>query len=197
MLALYLSLCNSEEENYKITYIYEKYYDLMYRAVYRVVPNAETARDLVYDTMVKIIKNSETIRMVNECSLKSYLITAAKHTAFDHTRIKSNQPMVDIDELYAYLDTQSVSDSMQELLITQERYDEVVRCIRTLPDTLQEACCLKYVCELDDKAIATALNISYANVAMRVHRGRALLQKKLAEVRNNEKINMMTFKKLF
>lgn len=57
MLALYLSLCDSEEQQNKLIYIYEKYYDVMYRAAYKVIRNTETARDLVHETMIKIIKN--------------------------------------------------------------------------------------------------------------------------------------------
>lgn len=187
MLALYLSLCDSEEQQNKLIYIYEKYYDVMYRAAYKVIRNTETARDLVHETMIKIIKNGTALSIENELSLKNYLAITAQNLAIDYMRVKENQPMVDIDELYGELQNEAAPDLMSDLLIDQEQYDRLVQCIRELPDTLQKACYLKYVCEMGDQAIATELNISYASAAMRIHRGKALLQKKLAEVRNNEK----------
>lgn len=190
MLALYLSLCATEEDRHKITYIYENYYATMYSAVYSVVKNADIAPDLVHDTMIKLIKHSETVRLDDEFPLKTYIIAVAKNTARDYVRSKENQPTEDIDELYACLDTEEAAASALDLLIDQERYDELVQCIRSLPDTYKEACYLKYVCEMEDGAIATALNISYANAAMRIHRGRTLLQKRVAEIRKDQKYMM-------
>ena len=186
MLALYLSLCDSEEQQNKIIYIYEKYYDVMYRAVYNVIQDTETARDLVHETMIKIIKNGTALAIDNELSLKSYLAITAQNTAIDYMRVKDNQPKMDIDELYEISENEAAPDMWIDFWIGQERYDRLVQYIRELPDKLHEACYLKYVCEMGDQAIATELNISYANAAMRVHRGKALLQKKLAEVRENE-----------
>ena len=187
MLALHFASHNSDKKESKLSHMYKKYYPDMFRAIYRIIPNEEISRDLVHDTMVKVLENNTVTQIENELSIRSYLVVSAKHAALDYTRVRENQPFANIDEVYAYLDKENTTDSLSELLITQERYNDVVQCIRNLPDTLKEACYYKFVCEMDDAQIAEKLNITYANAAMRIHRGRVLLRKKLAEVYKNEK----------
>ena len=186
MLALYLSLCSSEDESHKVMFIYDNYYRLMYAAAYDIVQDPEVLPDIMQDTLVKLIRNSATIRIEGGFPLKNYVTRAAKNAAIDYLRVMGGKGTLDIDDLPGYQEAEDPSASVPELLISRENYNQVVQCIHALPDTYRDACNMRYLYGMDDKAIAEELHISYDNAAMRVHRGRKLLQKMIAEVRKNE-----------
>lgn len=186
MLALYLSMCTTDEQRNKISYIYETYYTLMYRAVYSIVYDADVAPDIVHDAMIKLIRSNEPILLDNEPSLKSFLSTVAANTAKDYLRVRTKKTTADIEDLSGYLDKESAEPSAWDIMIGDISFYNLVQCIRTLPHTYKDVCYLKYVCELGDQEIADKLHVKYSTVAMRVHRGRKILQQRMTEVQRSE-----------
>ena len=159
----------------------------MYRAVLDVVKNEEICSDIVHDTMIKLINNSKTIRIDGSFPLKTYVAVAAKNAAIDYLRVNGKKDSMATEDLSSRWDIEDDSAAVIDVVVGNDQYDKLVQFIRELPDTYKNVCYLKYVCDLDEREIAAVLDITYANAAIRVHRGRKLLQEKIAEVQKNEK----------
>lgn len=187
MLELYLSICETEEDKQKISYIYEGYYQLMYCAAWDIVKNDDNAADIVHDTMLKLIKNSQTISIDGEFPLKTYVTVAVKHAAIDYLRVVGKKDSMTTEDISSHWDIEDDSTDVINAVIEKDEYERIVQYIRELPDKYKNVCYLRYVSDLNESEIAQVLNISYANVATRLHRGRKMLQKRIEEVRKNEK----------
>ena len=187
MLTLYMSMCASDEEQQRIAYIYEHYYDLMYRAVYQVVQDENVTPDIVHDTMLRLIKSNQTQHVRNGAVLQTYVCIVARNTALEHLRLHDKKVTSDIEAASADADMENPVFCVSDIMIRKEKYNRLVQCIMELPEVLKDACYLRYVCNLSDQEIAPILNIPAQSVAMRVCRGRKILQDKIEEVRRNEK----------
>lgn len=181
MIELLLSSCDTEQEQQDIQYIYDNYYDIMYRAAYSVVKSREIALDLVHDTMLRLIKNSKTIHIDGEFPVKTYVMVAARNAAIDYLRSRDKKQTLSIDELTVQLEMRDAAPSALDIIISQEQYEILVRYIRELPIVYRDACYMKYVCSLDTKEIAVALGITEKNAMMRLLRGRRILKDRIAE----------------
>ena len=181
MIELLLSLCDTEQEQQDIKFIYENYYDIMYRAAYSIVKNQEVALDLVHDTMLRLIKNRATIRIDGTFPIKTYVVTATRNAAIDYLRSYEKKGTVNIDELSVQLEMRDTAPSALDIIIAQEQYDTIVRYIKELPIVYRDACYLKYVCSLETDAIALTLGITEKNAMMRLLRGRRILKDKIEE----------------
>lgn len=181
MIELYLFLCETQREQQDIKYIYDNYYNIMYRAAYSIVKDQEVASDLVHDTMLRLIKNSSTIRTDGTFPLKTYVVTAMRNAAIDYLRCYEKKGTVNTDELTVQLEMRDTAPSALDIVIAQEQYEILVRYIRELPIVYRDACYMKYVCSLETAEIATVLGITEKNVMMRLLRGRRILKDRIEE----------------
>lgn len=181
MIELLLSLCDTEQEQQDIKFIYENYYDIMYRAAYSVVKDREITMDLVHDTMLRLIKNRKTIHIDGKFPLKTYVVVAARNAAIDYLRSREKKQSMSIDELAVQLEMRDIAPSALDIIISHEHYETIVRYIRELPEVYRDACYMKYVCSLETDEIATALAITEKNAMMRLLRGRRILKERVAE----------------
>lgn len=185
MLNFYLNLALSDEDRGIIDEIYKNYYADMFRMAYKFICDRDISADIVHETMLKIISifnehGSDRIK-----SLKTYVLVAVKYTAIDYLR--TNSKTENHDDISEHWDIADNEPLLIDIVISNESFNQLVSYIRNLPDTYRDACYLKYVCALDDCRIADTLRISRATVAMRIHRGKKLLQKKILEVKSLEK----------
>ena len=170
----------------KLEYIYNEYYDLMFRTVYSIVRDEETTADVVHEVILKIIPNIDAIRVDGTFPVRNYVYLTAKHTADEYRRQKEKDGVVDLDD--PSMETRAGSEKAipPNVLTSREKYRDLVHCIRSLPDLYRDVCYLKYVGELKEREIAKALNLSEQTVGLRVVRGKQILRKKISEEWKNE-----------
>lgn len=158
----------------------------MYCAAWDIVKNDDNAADIVQDTMLKLIKNCKTLSIDGGFPLKTYVTVAVKHTAIDYLRVVGRKDSMTTEDISSRWDVEDYSADVITTVIEKDEYERIVQYIRELPDKYKNVCYLKYVSNLDENEIAQTLNISYANVATRLHRARKMLQKRILEAKNNE-----------
>lgn len=92
---------------------------------------------------------------------------------------KKYSECVDIDEYEQILtdDAPSVVDK----IISEEGYEFLKSCIRSLSNTYREVLEMKYLLHMKEREIAKELDISEKNVSVRIVRGKKKLQKMIQE----------------
>lgn len=175
-----------EDDREKLEYIYNEYYDLMFRTVYSIVRDEEASADIVHEAILKILHSIDAIRLDGTFPVKNYVYLTAKHTAIEYQRQKEKNGVVDLDD--PALEIQAGSDKAipPNVLTSREKYDHLVHCIRSLPALYRDVCYLKYVGELKEREIAKTLNLSEQAVSLRIFRGKQILRKKISEEMENE-----------
>ena len=81
MLALYISLLDTEEQISKFEHIYTKYRGLMFYTAKGVLQDSYLAEDAVHETFLDIIRIIDSIRANNEKELSQFLRVLTHHKA--------------------------------------------------------------------------------------------------------------------
>jgi len=149
MLAVYLAMLETEEDQRRFTRLYEAY------------------EKKVYAVSLRILRNGERVSARPWEETEGYAVTAAKNCALDILRAERRTTAFPED-----WDPPAREER-------QEEYDYLVSLIRALPENYRRILELKCVEEQGNREIARRLNINESTVASRVMRGRAMLREQL------------------
>ena len=97
MLALYISLLDTEEQISKFEHIYTKYRGLMFYTAKGVLQDSYLAEDAVHETFLDIIRIIDSIRANNEKELSQFLRVLTHHKSVDMVRRCNRQRKSDAE----------------------------------------------------------------------------------------------------
>lgn len=171
VLALYLSLLDSDEDKSAFAQLYEAYERKMYAVAISIVRSQALAEDVVHDSFLKIIRHFEKCRSMARNERESWIVILTKNTARD--ALRSRRLLADPEEAG---EPASAFDVDSEVA-----YHDLISAIRALPDNDREVLERRYVLGWGNADIARQLGLTENAVAARLFRARARLQKMLGE----------------
>ena len=184
-LSLYVGMLETNEDRDKLEYIYTNYKKIMTAIAYEKVGKYQAEEDVVHNAILKLIKYLDRIDIEkNETMILVKVITNScaldwlKHKfpkSFTQTYLEDIP--VDIEDEYTLPPASQI--------ISEEGFDEIVRCIRSINNTNRDACELRFLFGMNEKEIADILNITPKNVGVRITRGRKEIINKLKEAGYN------------
>lgn len=165
-----------EEKNMEIIieHMIDEYGTSIWRMCYMYLKDKQLAEDAMQDTLIKIYEKYHTFQ--GSCSEKSWVMKIAINTCKNY--LKTNwlkRVVVGIQKV------EQKSPSLEECFLEKEEEREIFESIFNLKPRYKEVILLYYYQELKIKEIAEILDVSEANVSMRLQRGRAELKIKLGE----------------
>ena len=167
MLAMFLAMLESEEDQRRFTKLYEAYEKKVYAVALRILGDPVRAEDAAQQTWFQLLKRWDRVSALPWEETEGYAVTAAKNCALDILRAERRTTAFPED-----WDPPAPEDR-------QDEYDYLVSLIRALPEGYRRVLELKCVEEQTNKEIARRLNINESTVASRVMRGRAMLRSQL------------------
>lgn len=167
MLAFYLSMLETEQDQQRFTRLFEAHEKKIYAVVMRILRDQTLAEDAAQQTWLKLVQNWERVSALPWGETEGYVVTVAKNAAIDILRAEQKTTAFPED-----WDPPAQED-------TQAEYDYLVALIRALPDNYRRILELKCVEEQTNREIAQRLHISESTVGVRILRGRAMLRERL------------------
>jgi RNA polymerase sigma factor (sigma-70 family) len=136
--------------------LYQRYFDVLYRASLRITSDRELVKDCIHDLFVTIWKNRDNLSQPN--SVKAYLLSAIQRKLKRQTtRLRPHQN--DIDKVK----TPPLSDCREDQLIDDQTELEqkyiVDRALDSLTKREREAIYLKFYGNLSYKEVAEVMAI--------------------------------------
>lgn len=175
MLSFYLSAIYTSEDKTKFEQLYKQYSRLMLYIANSILCDDYLAQDAVHTAFIKIISNLHKIDDVYSNRTKSFLAIIVKNVAIQmYTKQKKNKVLSFNDMEYDLSDSGGL-----EKLISKLSIEEIVSEIRSLPEVDSEILMLRYIYELNDKEIASLLNIKKPTARKRLERARQRLSARL------------------
>jgi RNA polymerase sigma-70 factor (ECF subfamily) len=139
--------------------IFLDYSDYIFKYIYGMVQNRAEADDLLQDTFIKVMKASnKDIR-----NWKSYLLTIARNTVYDHWRKRKNKYNLDLFKL-------KTKERDIELKL------DIEKGIKKLSPKLKEVIILREINKMEYQEIADVLGIEKGTVKSRLSRAREELK---------------------
>ncbi|UCD65246.1 MAG: sigma-70 family RNA polymerase sigma factor [Candidatus Zixiibacteriota bacterium] len=159
--------------------------DSLYRSAMQLTKNSSDAEDLVQETYIKAYRFWDKFQPGSNC--KAWLFRIMTNAFINEYRAKSRSPVaasVDtIDDRFLY--SQQVASSQlsnpEHMLYSRLLRDEVTRAIESLPDEFRLVVILAFVEKFSYRQIADITGLHLGTVKSRIHRGRKLCQKLLAD----------------
>ena len=158
------------------------------RSVYMMalsfMKNKEDAEEVAQEAFLKAFRNLSSYR--SEAKFSTWLVTITLNEARSRLRSQGRMRTESLDatpDEGGYVSPQLLRDWREvplEALERKEVRELVHEAIDNLPDMYREVVLLRDVEQLSIAEAAEALTISTANVKVRLHRARILLQKQLA-----------------
>ncbi|WP_297871746.1 RNA polymerase sigma factor [uncultured Oscillibacter sp.] len=167
MLAMYLAMLETREDQQRFTRLYEACEKKVYALALRLLGDPGRAEDAAQQTWFQLLKRWDRVSALPWSETEGYVVTTAKNCALDILR--ADRRTVAFPEDW---DPPAREEH-------QEEYDYLVSLIRALPEHYRRILELKCVEERSNREIARRLGISESTVATRVLRGRAMLRDRL------------------
>lgn len=143
----------------------ERYYDEVYRFLYRRMGNKAAAEDVTQDTFIKFIKNLPYYKEKNK--LKSFLFTIAINTSNDFfRRHKQETSLLSLDNIGEEITEEDTEDEVlqkEEALIVRQ-------AVISLPDVQRDVIILRFYHNLKIKEIASIQKVPIPTVKTRLRR---------------------------
>lgn len=172
MLALYISLLDTEEQISKFEHIYTKYRGLMFYTAKGVLQDSYLAEDAVHETFLDIIRIIDSIRANNEKELSQFLRVLTHHKAVDMVRKCTRQKKSDTE--IEDLDLSKSDVNVETIVLDKIDYENMLLLVQSMDEKYKTPLLLK-VQGYKVSEIADFLNISPGNVKVRLHRARKII----------------------
>ena len=163
--------CLSDDED-AFAEIVQAYLNPIYNFVYRLAGDRDAAEDLTQETFVKAWKNLK--RFDQNKSLKTWLFTIAKNTAFDWLKKKKEIPFSNFadDEGESWLENIADENILpDEILERSDLAEELDAILQKLQPHYRAVLLLHYKEDFSLHEIAEILGESYNTVKSRHQRG--------------------------
>ena len=152
--------------------VIELLWNKVYGYVYGKIRNEEEAEDIAIETFTKVFAK---LKLYNEdFDFTTWVISIAHNTMIDHIR-KSPKLNISIDDETNLLEILEDQPSPEEYLILKQDNDKLTNAIARLKEPYQKIIELRYIEDKTYKEIAEELNLSLANVKVRLLRAKQLL----------------------
>lgn len=180
MLSFYLSILENEEDQQKMTDIYEKYkYYCIYIANI-MLHGLTDAEDATHAAFMEIIKHKGKY-FAMECSVfRAHLVVIVKRKAIDIIRLRKKESAHDEDSLS---NTPDEDISIEYDLLHKEEYELLRKALKELTPSYSNILTMKYFEDLSNAEIADALQTNKKNVEVKLTRARISLRKALLKIK--------------
>ena len=157
-----------------------RYKNLVYSIVLRMVNDREECNDIAQEVFIKIYKNLD--KYYPSYKFSTWVIRITTNHVIDYRR-KKRAEIVPIDDVEYGLTT---SKSPEEEYIQKEKKNNLEQLINELPQMYKVPIVLYHQQGLSYQEIADAMNISLSKVKNRIFRGRRMLKDELSVLKESD-----------
>lgn len=154
-------------------HLMDLFWDNVYSYVFHKISDEEESEDIAIETFTKVFAK---LKLYNsDFDFKTWVLSIAHNTMIDHIR-KTPALKLSLDDENYSIDIQEDLPSPEETLIQQQDNDALNLYLQKLKPEYRRILELRFLEEKTYKEIAEELDLTMANVKVRLLRARQLLQ---------------------
>jgi RNA polymerase sigma-70 factor (ECF subfamily) len=150
----------------------DRYQNLVYTVVLRVVKVKEEAEEVAQDTFLKAFESLEGYR--GESKFSTWIYSIAYRKALDRVRKNSRMKPVELVEDITEKNVETIDNALH-FLEQKERNDTIRRCIAELPEKEAAIITLYYFEDQSVREISAITNLTEDNIKVKLYRSRKKL----------------------
>lgn len=154
-----LAITDDSDRSYMMD-LFIIYSGLMYKEALSIVRDHHTAEDMVADSCVKIIDQLDRVKKINECKLRSYLVSIVRNVSINYVVKRDRRSR------FSFL---TEDDSVFHSVANEHEVDEDIlrktdeqmlkQGLMMLPENERNLLRMKYFDRLSDREIAVVLSV--------------------------------------
>jgi RNA polymerase sigma-70 factor (ECF subfamily) len=148
-------------------YIFEVHYKRVYNFCAYRINNHHDAEDLVSMVFEKVISKYGTYRP-SAVPMEAWIITIAKNVVNAYNKKKKKRAYIPLELVNNA--ASAVSGQPEEILITRENNEALMRALNTLNEKERTIVAMKFAASLRNTDIAAIMSLSETNVGTIIHR---------------------------
>lgn len=139
-----------------------RYQNRVFSYIMMLVKDRQLADDIFQDTFVKILRTIKSGAYKEEGKFIQWAMRISHNLIIDHFRKAKRIPYVDSSsDDFNFIENIKLADpSIEELMITDQIYDDLKKMIDFLPDEQREVLYLRLYVDMSFKEIAETTNVS-------------------------------------
>ncbi len=189
MLAIYITMLETEQERKKMAEIYEEHkYALLMYALKVTGYNQAMAEDAVHNAFISIIKDKEKYFYLDSRDFRFSAVIIVRNKCIDLLRKEKPYADIPIDELEIFLE--SKEKPIEEQVIISTEYAAIRKHMANIDEISRQVLIMKYVLGMSYKEIGEKLNMTPKQVDVRLSKAkekvRKLVEKEDFNNRNNK-----------
>ena len=98
MLALYLSMVDTDEERSLVERLYTNYEQMMYKAAFAILKDSYYAEDAVHESFLKIIRRLSLLSFDDDKKTRALLVITVRNECFNMLKKNKRMPLTDEHE---------------------------------------------------------------------------------------------------
>ena len=158
--------------------IMRRYNQRLFRIVRSIVANDDESEDILQDTYVRAYEHLR--QFAGLAKFSTWLTKIAIHTALARRRKQARLQTVNFhDPEHVNMAPLTNQPEAAQAASIQELGHILRRAVDDLPDDLRTVFAMRMIEELDTRDTACCLDLTEANVKVRLHRARALLRERI------------------
>ncbi len=165
-----------EEDRDFVARLFGTYHRLMTARLYRQTGDSQVTEDLLQEVGLALCRQVKHLRRLDSNILPAYIDSMCRYTAIDYLRRaqrERRERVGDGDSALGFVPSQAPGP--EEQVMQQDRVARVQALMARLSPKEREALHLRYFLQLDNAAIAQALDIRPASLRVYIYRARAKL----------------------
>lgn len=186
MLAIYISMLETEQEKKKMEDVYEEHKHVLLLYALKVTGYNQTmAEDAVHNAFISIIKEKEKYLYLDSKNFRYVSVTIVRNKCIDLIRKEKHYADIPIEDLEIYLE--SDEKSLEDQIVISSEYEAIRKHMKSIDEISRQVLIMKYALEMTHKEIGKRLNIPSGNVGVRIFRAKEKVRRLVEkESPNNE-----------
>ena len=180
MLMLCLSMIEDARDRFAFEDIFRSTEKDLVNYINTLVHNKNDAEDIAQEAWLCVSRNIESFRVNHYKSVKNYVFLVARYRTYDFVEsIKQTEDYFEDINVASNFARDEDSVFLQFCAMAGE--EEITECILSLPPIYRDVLNLHFLAGDNLRQVADILNLNYATVRQRAHRGRDMLMFVLRE----------------
>lgn len=152
--------------------LYLEYRRLIYSEIGKIIRNSWDIEDVFQNALVNLISQIAKLRSLPHDELVRYIITTAKHTAYDFFRSRGRDSDLSYDDYFETADIEAQENGLESGLISAEELEHLIHLWPKLDKRTQILLEGYYILEKPMSALGAELGIKPGSVRMALTRAR-------------------------
>lgn len=181
---MFLGGLETESERKILEKLYLENRTKLYQIARKIVRNDADAEDAVHTGFMNVAEKYEKYRHLSYIELIRLSTTVIRNAAYDITRTYQDEGEFSNKGIWGEDEIIDEDQDILEYLIKENQKSILVEVVMELPDEERELLYNRYIINLQPREIAELLNISSAEVRMKIFRCRSKLAKVIQKREN-------------